>query len=170
MRENSPIRAEKVSDKHPAIQRRGNSVTRKTLSWVIDRCFTPYSSVGDTIAIETLSKKTGRISLRPFSFMKMLARAVHVYLTGFPSIETKRVGRRAVVCDSDAPQIPPNRGGGECFKVTSGGGNRSTFYPCCSHMNSLTKESVVTQRCWSSRMIRKPTKTLQAQLIGNTFT
>ena len=26
---------------------------------------------------------------------------------------------------------------------------------CCSHINSLMKESVVTQRCWSPRKIRK---------------
>ena len=29
---------------------------------------------------------------------------------------------------------------------------------CCSHINSLTKESVVTQRCWSPRKIRKTKK------------
>ena len=29
---------------------------------------------------------------------------------------------------------------------------------CCSHINSLTKESVATQRCWSPRKIRKTTK------------
>ena len=29
---------------------------------------------------------------------------------------------------------------------------------CCSHINSLTKESVVRQRCWSPRKIRKKKK------------
>ena len=42
--------------------------------------------------------------------------------------------------------------------------NDGSFYCCCSHIISfLTKESVVTQRCWSPRMIRK-TKTIYTSL------
>ena len=36
--------------------------------------------------------------------------------------------------------------------------NNQVVVVCCSHINSLTKESVVTQRCWRPRKIRKTKK------------
>ena len=50
---------------------------------------------------------------------------------------------------TDIPKYPAVQKGVECYKGCC---------CCCYHINSLTKESVVTRRCWSPRKIRKTKK------------
>ena len=57
------------------------------------------------------------------SFTQTLARASlnteHIHLPGSPGIGTKRFGQRTAVCGTNAPMIPPFKGGGSVTRITS---------------------------------------------------
>ena len=97
-------------------------VIRISLGWAIDRSFTPIApyTIGNTSTFIWRRRGQGFESHIERFFYRSAWACVpeHIYLPGSLGIETKRLGQRAAVYGTDAPKIPPFRGGESVTRIT----------------------------------------------------
>ena len=91
---------------------------RITLGWVINRSSPLQLS---RKYHDHIRRRPGHGFERTFLFIETLVRAsLKTHLPGSPGNETKRVGWRTDVDNTDAPNIPPFRGGDSATRITLG--------------------------------------------------
>ena len=117
----------------------------------------PYSSVGKTFTYNVVLRHGFKSHFERF-FCKSACACVlkQIYLPGFPDIETKRVGQRTAEYGTDAPTIPPFRGGESVTRITLGWVIDRFFYPCSPVGKTFTRAYVCPACLYCGVLFSRP--------------